>query len=744
MHNSSHHDRTLEGARSHSHASTNEPAPTVLTSAEQAGSRSGDGRAPATPRRMPEKIGEYRLLRLLGQGGMGVVYEAEQQSPRRLVALKVMRQGHFVDDPHTRMFHREAETLGRLKHPGIAAIYESGHTEDGHDFFAMELVQGRDLDAWVENRPTPISPAELELRLRVFRAICDAVNYAHLRGVIHRDLKPSNIIVTDEMASHSDSAAVPLPGVKVLDFGLARIMDTDVQGESRLTEAGTIKGTLQYMSPEQARGDADAVDVPTDVYALGMILYEMLTLQRPYDLARSGISQAIRVVCDTPPKPLSQVWSGTKKPDPDLETIVRKALEKEPKRRYSSAAALSEDVERYLTSQPIKARPPSATYRARKYVQRHRLGVSVAAAAALTLVAFTITMTVQAERVARERDRASREAEVAKRVSDFVTELFNVSDPSETRGKPVTVRELLDKGARDIKTLADRPEVQAKLMTTMGRVYSGLGLHAQAESLLAAAAAIQRQTTGADNPETLAASTALAREYVREGRYEPAERILRETIQTSRRALGFDHQATLDARIALASIYADERRLAEAGVLDEAALKTSRRLYGDSNATTLTVISNLAGVYAASGRAQEALKLNQRALTISRRLNGENHPTTLRVMTTLSDEYKQAGRLEDAEALSRETLEATRRVMGAEHPQTAATAYDLARVLARRGKQDEALDLIRQALDHGMRSADAGMIPTDPDLDPLRGDSRFTRIAADAQRRAPSEPTTSR
>lgn len=730
--------------RLRSHASTSEPAPTILTSADGNGSPPAGGQDPVPAKRIPERIGEYRLLRLLGQGGMGVVYEAEQQSPRRLVALKVMRQGHFVDDPHTRLFHREAETLGRLKHPGIAAIYESGHTEDGHDFFAMELVQGQDLDAWLEDRPTPISRSELELRLKVFREICEAVNYAHLRGVIHRDLKPSNIIVTDEMASHSESAVVPFPGVKVLDFGLARIMDAEVQGESLLTEAGTIKGTLQYMSPEQARGDANAIDVPTDVYGLGMILYEMLTLQRPYDLTRSGISQAIRVVCETPPRPLAQVWSGTKKPDPDLDTIVRKALDKEPKRRYASAAALSEDVERYLASQPIEARPPSTTYLARKYVQRHRLGVAVAAAAVLTLVAFTATMTVQAQRIARERDRASREAAVATSVSDFLVDLFNVSDPSETQGKPVTVRELLDKGARDIKALVDHPEVQARLMTTMGRVYSGLGLDQQASSLLAAAASIQQQTLGPNSPETLAAFTALASQYDREGRYEPAEEILRRTIQASHRALGSEDQVTLDARIALASVLADENRLAEAGALDEALLNSSRRLYGYYNATTLRVMRSLSDVYARDGRLADAVKLDQRALTISRRLNGENHPTTLRAMVDLSDEYKQLGRLDEAEPLGREALEASRRVMGAENPQTAATAYNLARILARRGENDEALTLIRQALGPGIRDAYARTLPADPDLEPLHRDPRFAAILAELQRRAPKDLTASR
>ncbi|MFI5167064.1 MAG: tetratricopeptide repeat protein [Thermoanaerobaculales bacterium] len=737
MDDSNRDDRTSESvhATPSLHPTVSDPEPTVLTGAGATVSSSAAAQQPVAARRLPEKIGEYRILRMLGEGGMGVVYEAEQQSPRRRVAVKIMRQGHFVDDHHARMFHREAETLGRLKHPGIAAIYESGHTEDGHDFFAMELVQGQTLDLWLAKRPTPMSPPELDLRLRLFRTICDAVNYAHLRGVIHRDLKPSNIIVTDDAGSHVESAAASLPAVKILDFGLARIMDADVQGGSMLTEVGMIKGTLQYMSPEQARAEADAIDLRTDVYALGMILYEMLTLRRPYDLARSTLAEAVRVVCEAPPTPLAQAWSGTKKPDPDLDTIVGRALEKEPERRYASAAALSEDVERYLTLQPIVARPPSTAYRARKYVQRHRVGVGIAAGVALTLVAFAATMTVQAGRIARERDHASREAEVAKRVSAFLTGLFKISDPSEARGKSITVRDLLDKGANDIKTLADQPEVQARLMITMGNVYDSLGLYSQAESLLAPALAIQRRTLGPEHSDTLETAAELAWEYCCEARYESAEKLLRETIEISGRTLGPEHRITLNARTRLASVLTGERHFAEAAALDKELIAISRRLYGADDARTLNLLSNLGALYGDDGQALDAVRVDEEALAISRRLRGNEHPTTLRIMTNLSDVYKSAGRLDEAERMCRETIEIQRRVLGPEHPMTAGATYNLACILIKRGRNDEALGLIRQAFDHGMRDADARLMPQDPDLAPLHGDPRYEALMAESQRR---------
>jgi len=230
------------------------------------------------------QIGGYTILGKLGEGGMGVVWEAEQNRPKRRVALKVMRATHAVDELHAKMFHREVETLGRLKHPNIAAIYESGHTDDGRDFFAMELVRGQTLDEWLAGRPSPITASELRMRLRLFQTISQAVHYAHQRGVIHRDLKPSNILVTedsDSASGASSSSAAGLPVVKILDFGLARVTDADVQAASMLTEVGMIKGTLPYMSPEQARGDAEAIDVRTDVYALGVIFYEMIVGSRP-------------------------------------------------------------------------------------------------------------------------------------------------------------------------------------------------------------------------------------------------------------------------------------------------------------------------------------------------------------------------------------------------------------------------------------------------------------------------------
>src|SRR5262245_5540402 len=378
-------------------------------------SKSGNRSSPVTP----IFIGDYRVLRKLGEGGMGVVYEAEQQHPRRLVALKVIRGGRLVDEYQVKLFQREVQALARLKHPGIAAIYEAGCADEGQHYFVMELAPGVPLLDYVKGRRLAgaRAPSNIRQRLELFLKICEAISYAHQRGVIHRDLKPANILVADESykpgGQSLDGPGVSRVEVKVLDFGLARITDEDGAGASGLSQAGQVRGTLPYMSPEQVRGDPDRIDVRTDVYALGVILYELLTERLPYELEQVTLPQAIRTICEDAPKPLNRAWGvsrdrerrKTERVERDVETIALKALEKESERRYRSVAALAEDVTRYLTNQPIQARPPSALYQFRKLVARHKVPFASLAAVFALLLGFAITMAALSTRIARERDK---------------------------------------------------------------------------------------------------------------------------------------------------------------------------------------------------------------------------------------------------------------------------------------------------------------------------------------------------
>lgn len=368
-------------------------------------------------------IGDYRITRVIGEGGMGIVYEAEQKNPQRLVALKVIRRSFQTNEYHIKLFEREIQALARLKHPGIAAIYESGQADDGQLFFAMELVRGTSLLRFVQKRKSATDESRFDVRrqLELFNKIAQVVSYAHQRGVIHRDLKPDNVLVTDESETQSLSdSMMSKVGVKILDFGLARINDPDIAGTNQLSQVGQIKGTLQYMSPEQVRGKPDEIDVRSDVYSLGVMLYEILTGQLPYDLNQASIPQAIRIICDEPPKTLGKALSEisdegkkTTKIDKDVETIVLKAIEKEPVRRYQSVSAMIEDIERYLTNQPIQARPPSTYYQFRKLVARHKAAFASLAAIFLLLLGFGIVMAAQSSRLATERDRAVKAEQLA-------------------------------------------------------------------------------------------------------------------------------------------------------------------------------------------------------------------------------------------------------------------------------------------------------------------------------------------
>jgi eukaryotic-like serine/threonine-protein kinase len=649
----------------------------------------------------PTMIGDYRIIRKIGAGGMGIVYEAEQQHPKRLVALKVIKGGRFVDDQHVKLFEREAQALARLKHSGIAAIYESGRTAEGQHFFAMELVRGETLKEYLEKDGSsgPLTPPQLRERLAIFRKIADAVTYAHQRGVIHRDLKPANIIVLREFESSDSKSESQTPGIKILDFGLARITETDLAVATIGTEIGAIQGTLPYMSPEQVRGNPDEIDVRSDVYSLGVILYEMIAGRRPYDVHNAMLHEAVRMICETPPAPLSKSWSGTKKLDRDIETIVEKALEKPVARRYQSVSALAEDVSRFLTGQPILARPPSVVYQLQKLAARHKAGFGFAAAAVMLIAAFAVVMSIQAGRIARERDRANREAKISKQVSDFMRTLFRAPDPFKGKGKEVTAREILDDGsARIALELKDQPEVQAELAVLMGGSYYGLGVNDKAEEMAQTALTIGRSHFGQESTSIADGLNLLGAIKLEQGDLVGSEKYFQESLVIRRKLLGPDSIPVAEDINDLASINRQKGDLKKAEEGFRESLAVYRKALGDESEEVATLVNNLALVLKDQGRYAEAAPLYQEALSIRRKILGPNHPGVASSLNNLGMLYVRVKNYPAADKLLQEALAIDRRALGDSHREVSRILSCLGNLNLNRDQLSQSEDYYRQAL----------------------------------------------
>lgn len=644
-----------------------------------------------------EWIGPYRLVRRIGRGGMGLVYLAQREVPfRQQVALKLLRAGMDTQEMHRR-FEMERQILAALGHPHIAHLLDGGVTDDGRPYLVMEYVEGRSLNAHCDDERLSI-----EDRLRLFQTVCRAVHYAHQNLVLHRDLKPSNILVTTEGV------------VKLLDFGVAKLLNPTLVGvEQPLTRTNVRVMTPEYASPEQVRGET--LTTASDVYSLGVLLYELLTGHRPYRFKSGATPEVARVVCEQEPvRPSTQVTTERtivyhdgrtetmsaaqlaaarsasverlrRRLQGDLDNIVLMALRKEPNRRYASAEQFAEDIERFLREEPVVAHRDSRRYRLKKFVARHRNAVWASAAFVVLLIAFGIAMSVQSARVQRHADNAEAALGRSEAVTAFLMELFEASDPYEVAGDTLTSFELLARGVERAEELSDEPDVQAEVLHVIGVVYERLSQHDQAERLLRRALALRREALGDDHADVATTMNQLAWVLRKEGNYDAAEPLMREALATRRRLLGNEHTDVATSLNDLGSLLKDQGNYDAAEPLMREALAMRRRLLGADAHQVAVSVGNLGLLLWNKGDFEEAEPLLREALAMQQARWGDDHPDTATMMANLALVLEDQGHLAEAESLYVGALALERRLLGEEHLSVAVGHNNLAGLLRNKG-----------------------------------------------------------
>jgi len=675
---------------------------------------------PAGDETPPVRFDRYELREELGRGGMGLVYRAVQTVPiHREVALKLVREG--LDGAGVaRRFDVERQTLAMMEHPNIARVLDAGTAQDGRPFFVMELVPGVPLTRYCADHDL-----SLPARLRLMLPVCAAVQHAHQKGIIHRDLKPSNVLVMEQ-----DGRAVP----KVIDFGIAKALSESLL-QPGLTRDGQLIGTLDYMSPEQARGDSVAVDARTDIYALGVMTYELVIGSLPHGDRTDYIPARLRRICEEAPRSFAAAAPG-RRFDPDLETIVRKALATDPADRYAGAAAFAEDLERFLSSQPILARPPSAAYQLRKLVSRHRLASALIGGVLVLLVAFGVGMSVLYARSEANRLRALDAESEARQTADLMVGLFEINDPNEARGNTITAREILDRGAAELATTtALESPVQSRLLFTMGMVYRGLGLfdkaqellvlagarrsgaeeldadiandlgrvlhqqsrYAAAESSFTRALAIKENLYGSEHPKVAATLSNLAMTLLAQARNEEALRLLRRAdgVLAVQAPGSLEYSANLSN---LGAIHLKEGRLAAADSCFSRCLALRESLLEPDHPELATACNNLAALHQDRGRPELAIPLAERALHIWERVLGPEHPALATALLNLAVMRRDLGQDAEAEAMMSRALAIQERALGPDHLDVALTLISLGRLYDKLERYDEADDALQRSL----------------------------------------------
>jgi serine/threonine protein kinase/TolA-binding protein len=686
-------------------------------------------------------IGPYKLLEQIGEGGFGIVFMAQQQQPvRRTVALKVLKPGLETRQVIAR-FEAERQALALMDHPNIANILDGGESASGRPYFVMELVKGIPINRYCDTQQ--LTPRE---RLALFLPVCQAVQHAHQKGIIHRDLKPTNVLV-----AAYDGKPVP----KVIDFGVAKALGQKLTDRTLVTGFGSVIGTLEYMSPEQAEFNAADIDTRADVYSLGVLLYELLTGTTPLtkeQMQQSALTEVLRLIREKdPPKPSARLSesketlasiSAQRKLEParlhkqvrgELDWIVMKALEKDRNRRYATANGLARDIENYLNEEPVGAGPPSAVYRLRKFVRKHRMLLGVAAAFVLLLAAATVVSgwlaykarlaekaaSHERDKALAEKERADEETAIAQSVKYFLEKdlLAQANPEHQTRAdqRPdanLTVRTLLDRAAARISGQFDaQPLVEADIRNTLAVTYAALGQHAQAEGHARRARDLYLATLGPEDIRTVRATYNLGNECFYQGRSEEARRIYADMLEIARRVFGPDSKETLGLMNNLANALRDLHQLDEARRLHEETLEARRRVFGLKDRGTLQSMNNLAFVLRLQGRLEEARRMHEETWRLQQEVLQPDHPQTLGSMHNLALVLSLQGHREESAKLYEELIARQERALGPQHPARLDVMNSLAWLLAvpsdpRKGNPRRAQELAKAVVQHAPRQAD--------------------------------------